>query len=149
MSALLNTHSYDGKLLFWKSKLIEDQKKYTWLGPEIFSFDVSIQESKLWLLSLKKEKKVNCESALQSLLLLAVGGPGNHDLSNDLNVEDIYPIIWASIRSLNKRLSAEEAIPTHALFIEQLGDIQNGSCPQGRIFRLLMCYGLIESALVP
>ena len=146
MQISLNTHFYDGKLGHWKEKLEKDKEKHAWLASHLLPFSDALKESKQFLISRLEQKKGDTAQALKALDLLGSLG-SNADPTSDLTVSDVFPIIWAAIRSLEERMTSEEAEITRSLFVEQVGDIMAGSCIQGQIYRLLMCYGLIESVL--
>jgi hypothetical protein len=123
--------------------MAEDRKKCVWLQPHLLPFDQAIKEAQTWISTYKEsmEKKL----ALQALTLMEKK-EGNFDPTNHLHVHEIFPMVWGAIRSLEERVTAEQANLTKAGFLEQLADIMaRGSCVQGRTHRLLMYYCLIDS----
>jgi hypothetical protein len=111
----LNTHYYDGKL----------KERYSILKnttvPEL-NFPDTIKE-------IEQLVKTN-PRALQIVNLLKSPN-GNYDSSNNIHVKELLPLIWQHVKSFDE--SGKQ------LFIEQLVDIHNGKCPQGRTTRLLQC----------
>ena len=142
--AALETHTYDHKLRNYAQRIESDIKTIPWLVPNILPFSQAIEECKLQLSATKEEKGWNKDHAMKTLDLFA-SGQGNHDGTNDLNVETIFPVIWAAVRSLRQRGMTEKDVELTTLgFWEQLADVTgSGSCPQGRVARLLNLYGLL------
>jgi hypothetical protein len=130
-SPLLNTHYYDGKLKSYKEKLNEvikkriDEKKQN-----LFSFDESLEQAKKYVMSHATSE--NQHFALQTLKLFENSKDlNNFDGTNEISVEDIFPILWITLVEISSEI-------TFNGFIEQLADvIRFGSCAQGRVIRLL------------
>lgn len=111
----LNTHSYDR---LWASQY--HQLK----GPFLpcYSFSKVLQEIETRFLDPAVNQVIN---------LLKQGG--NYDQSNQVDFEELLPIVWIL---LYNHPGLEE------IFLEQLKDILNGSCPEGRctrIFQVFLC----------
>ena len=132
MATPSNTHYYDGKLRkMWfemRPMLIE---KYL---PNCLSFDNTIEEIEQWL----NRKYFNVKRigrARRALRILRSYRRSNFDVRNDINVEELLPILWIKVKD-------QEDI--HNTFYEQLCDITGGSCSQGRSTRLFQFLFLFD-----
>lgn len=131
-----NTHTYDGKLrkkwLQMRPMLMENY------FPQCLSFDETITEIENWL----NEKYYNVKRigrARRSIKILIAQRRGNLDSRNDIDVEELLPMVWRKIK---------EQEDLHDLFYEQFCDITGGSCAQGRSTRLFQFLFLFDS-MVP
>jgi hypothetical protein len=127
-----NTHDYDGKLrdkwFQMRPMLIE---KYL---PNCLSFDDTIKEIEQWL----NKKYYNVKRigrARRSIDILTSQRRSNFDSRNDIDVEELLPILWNQVKN-------QEDI--HNTFYEQLCDITGGSCSQGRSTRLFQFLFLFD-----
>jgi hypothetical protein len=127
-----NTHDYDGKLrdkwFQMRPMLIE---KYL---PNCLSFDNTIKEIEQWL----NKKYYNVKRigrARRSIDILTSQRRSNFDSRNDIDVEELLPILWNQVKN-------QEDI--HNTFYEQLCDITGGSCSQGRSTRLFQFLFLFD-----
>ena len=66
------------------------------------------------------------------LILIKYDVSNNYDDINDINVEDILPRTWRFIKHYDET--------GKQLFYEQLADIWNGPCSQGRVTRIFQFY---------
>lgn len=154
MSNLLQTHNYDGK---WKSRKQEIFSKDDELFanyPKETIFPKRELEDFVNLFSDERHKA----SALRFLTVLE-NPRNNHDPANDVNATEILTRIWRRMEFQNPRKIendeqlkliykppencenitefARESFETLARSLcEQIADIQNGSCMQGRTTRL-------------
>jgi hypothetical protein len=127
-----NTHDYDGKLrdkwFQMRPMLVE---KYL---PNCLSFDDTIKEIEQWL----NKKYYNVKRigrARRSIDILTSQRRSNFDSRNDIDVEELLPILWNQVKN-------QEDI--HNTFYEQLCDITGGSCSQGRSTRLFQFLFLFD-----
>ena len=120
----LETHNYDGRL----SKVITTKKNISEKEFEIFIKCLVEINTFLKLDSFfNTESKIN---AKKSIHLLANDRANNYDEKNRIHVELLLPIIWNKVKKHNDST-------IYQAFIEQISDIMNGSCPQGRTTRLI------------
>ncbi|CAF4187008.1 unnamed protein product [Rotaria magnacalcarata] len=139
MSTSCNTHDYDGKL---RKKWFEMRSMlvHTYL-PNCDSFDETIKDIERWL----DKKYFNVKRigrARRSLRILTSSRNSNFDSCNEIDVEELLPIIW------NKVKNQEDIQDT---FYEQLCDITGGSCSQGRstrLFQFLFLFDIPPDAVV-
>jgi hypothetical protein len=132
MPTSCNTHDYDGKLrekwFEMRSILIEEYL------PNCLSFDDTIKEIEQWL----DKKYFNVKRigrARRSIKILTSQRKSNFDSRNDIDVEELLPILWDKVKK-------QEDI--HDTFYEQLCDITGGSCSQGRSTRLFQFLFLFD-----
>ena len=141
MPTSCNTHDYDGKLrekwFQMRPMLLE---KYL---PNCLSFDDTIAEIEEWL----DKKYYNVKRigrARRSIKILTSQRRGNFDSRNEIDVEELLPILWNQVKS-------HEDI--HDTFYEQFCDITGGSCSQGRstrLFQFLFLFDLpLETSTTP
>ncbi|UJR29932.1 hypothetical protein I4U23_017479 [Adineta vaga] len=132
MATSCNTHAYDGKL---RAKWFEIRpmllEKYL---PNCLSFDDTLKEIEQWL----DKKYFNVKRigrARRSLRILATHRKSNFDSRNEIDVEELLPILWNQVKN-------QEDI--HDTFYEQFCDITGGSCSQGRSTRLFQFLFLFD-----
>jgi hypothetical protein len=132
MPTSCNTHDYDGKLrekwFEMRPMLIE---KYL---SNCLSFDDTIKQIEEWL----EKKYFNVKRigrARRSIRILTSQRTSNFDSRNDIDVEELLPILWDRVKN-------QEDI--HDTFYEQLCDITGGSCSQGRSTRLFQFLFLFD-----
>jgi hypothetical protein len=132
MTTSCNTHDYDGKLrekwFQMRPMLLE---KYL---PNCLSFDDTLNEIEKWL----DKKYYNVKRigrARRSLRILTTHRRGNFDSRNDIDVEELLPILWNQVKN---------QVDIHDTFYEQLCDITGGSCSQGRSTRLFQFLFLFD-----
>lgn len=125
----LNTHFYDGKLekpyQRLKAQINMD------INVEIVPLDKTIAEITQYMAdytSLKTKSEIN--TALRMLQLFQ-SEKGNWDEANKIDARELLRFVWHRVRDFDPSAKS--------MFLEQLIDIQNGSCPQGRTTRLLQC----------
>lgn len=114
----LNTHYYDGKLK-------ERYKKLKETTVSDLTFSETIKEI---------ENLVKENPRAKQIINLFKSPHGNYDRANDIHIKDLLPLIWQHVKTYDE--SGKK------LFIEQIIDIHNGKCPQGRTTRLLQCITL-------
>ncbi|CAF1274530.1 unnamed protein product [Adineta ricciae] len=132
MATSCNTHSYDGKL---REKWFEIRpmliEKYL---PHCLSFDDTLKDIERWL----DRKYFNVKRigrARRSLRILTTHRRTNFDTRNDIDVEELLPILWNQVK---------KQADIHDTFYEQLCDITGGSCSQGRSTRLFQFLFLFD-----
>jgi hypothetical protein len=137
MPTSCNTHDYDGQLrekwFQMRSMLID---RYL---PQCLSFDETIKEIEQWL----DKKYFNVKRigrARRSIKILTSQRRGNFDSRNDIDVEELLPILWDKVKNQDD---------LHDTFYEQLCDITGGSCSQGRSTRLFQFLFLFDLPLEP
>lgn len=114
----IDTHFYDGKLD--RSKVLNGKYSDDDLIKtcrEILSF-IAIENT----ICLNTKKRV-----MSSISLIMKDLRGNYDKTDDIQVRDLLVPIWIL-------LGKKDKIPKYIW--EQIGDILNGTCPQGRVKRL-------------
>lgn len=132
MPTSCRTHDYDGELrekwFQMRPMLIE---RYL---PHCRSFDQTLKEIEQWL----DRKYFNVKRigrARRALSILTSHRRGNFDSRNDIDVEELLPILWNQVK---------EKADLHDTFYEQLCDITGGSCSQGRSTRLFQFLFLFD-----
>ena len=141
MSSKLNTHFYDGKLSGLYKELVSSIPK-----EELDK--LSIDETQKELIKYVKENKKTLKFSLkdhtkciQMINQLCQNTPKNNDTKNNIQVKDLLPMVWHYVKEYDPS--------GKCLFFEQILEIYNGPCPQGRTTRLLQCVektGLVKSA---
>lgn len=120
----LNTHYYDGSLTkAYRDLVSRDQPLCTTFVQALNAIKADAQ-TRLAPGTLKRLNRV--------LKLLAQGGPNNYDQRNQIQVEDILSRTWQHVQHFDS--------DGRDVFYEQLCDILNGSCAQGRTTRIYQFY---------
>ncbi|CAF1161909.1 unnamed protein product [Rotaria sp. Silwood1] len=132
MPTSCNTHDYDGKL---RQKWFEIRPMLisNYL-PHCLSFDDTIKDIEKWL----DKKYFNVKRigrARRSLNILVSSRNRNFDSRNEIDVEELLPILWDKVKNQQD---------IHDTFYEQLCDITGGSCSQGRSTRLFQFLFLFD-----
>jgi len=109
------THFYDGK---WMEIYQQIKTKY----PSNISFRTACQQI-----------VEQYQQTTHIINMMLIDKRGNYDPINELNLEDILPLTWEYIKDTELK----------SLFIEQLLDIKNGPCPQGRTTRVFQILQLL------
>lgn len=135
MPTSCNTHHYDGQL---RNKWFQIRpiliEKYL---SECLSFEETISDIERWL-DRKYYNVKRIGRARKSITILRSSRTGNYDRKNEIDVEELLPILWHQVKP-------KEDI--HNTFYEQLCDITGGSCSQGRstrLFQFLFLFDLPE-----
>jgi len=89
-----------------------------------------INQIKLKIFAIKNEK-LSCD-ALRAIKLIATDTYSNYDIKNNIQTQDILTRTWRFIKHYDNN--------GIECFIEQLADIMNGSCSQGRTTRIFQFY---------
>jgi hypothetical protein len=118
----LNTHSYDGKLIELAKYIINNFEA-------VLSFDDTIKEMILSINNTNYKKK---EDVVKVLNLLNNDRKNNTDNTNKISVEELLPRLWEVIRDNSEK--------ENEYVYEQLADILNGTCPQGRCTRIIQLF---------
>jgi len=131
MTQKLNTHFYDGKLSNLYKELVSSI-------PEIDRNKMSLEETKNELINYLKENRDTLRFSpkdytrcLQMINQLSQISPQNNDTKNNIHVKDLLPIVWYYVKGYDPS--------GKRLFFEQILEIYNGPCAQGRTTRLLQC----------
>lgn len=122
-----DTHSYDRIIgpLYSKYLIIDNKELH---NPD--SFDSVISEITNQINKLNNNiKKI---SALKSIELLTNNTNSNYDKENHIDAQDLLKRTWRFVKHYD-----QDGIEC---FIEQLSDIMNGSCSQGRTTRIFQFY---------
>lgn len=124
----IDTHYYDGTIgpIYKDLCKIDDSELDNYLN-----FNDCLNEimSSLDKYSDNEIDKVICKNVLY---LLQHDTDNNYDSENDIYVDDILVRTWRFIKHYEKE--------TLLIFLEQLGDIYYGPCPQGRVTRIFQFY---------
>ena len=132
MSNPLNTHYYDGSLKEQYKKLVEIQNSTTNYLNNIPRNDILFHEINQNLLKLPNTSPKLVHFVQRILQLLSYDLNNNYDSMNDINTLDILSRTWFYV----KKKSIEEQVP----FYQQLLEIHNGTCAQGRTTRIYQIY---------
>ena len=126
----LNTHHYDGKL---KSRIDSAEIQNESLRNRLKEINnIPFETKRYRFIDFKKEITAKAAKGLDYI----IRGTGNYDPTNELKAENVLYLI------LERDLSDPEGIKP--LLIEQLEDILNGSCSQGRTTRLYQILASME-----
>jgi hypothetical protein len=127
MSKLLNTHYYDTQLRDQYKRLSERQNNNTDFLSIPWTIDMVFGEMYSSL------DKLNMDNTVRQMLdLLKRDNSSNYDQLNDIHTIDILTRTWYYVRKL--------PIEDHKMLFEQIGEIKNGTCAQGRTTRLFQIY---------
>lgn len=127
MNITLNTHDYDRYIgdIYHNLKEIDNKNL---LKPS--KFKDTLDDIELQIETLKPlETYILCKNVL---ILLRYDISNNYDSLNNISVEDILPRTWRFVKNYDN--SGKN------IFYEQLADIWNGPCPQGRVSRIFQFY---------
>jgi hypothetical protein len=127
MSKLLNTHYYDTQLRDQYKRLSERQNKTTDFLSIPWTVDMLFSEIYSSLDKLNMDNNVR-----QMLDLLKRDNRSNYDQLNDIHTLDILTRTWYYVRKL--------PIEDQKMLFEQIGEIKNGTCAQGRTTRIFQIY---------
>ncbi len=113
---LLNTHTYDGK---WKAQL-----------DEVLSACGGVRS----LTNLPDFMLV--PGAHTPFVDMLLSGNGNMDPVNGVDARDLFILLIHRLEELKKKYTESEFTSIFNLSMEQIADIANGPCPQGRTTRI-------------
>ena len=122
-----NTHDYDNYIgdIYHNLVKIDDDV----LIPPL-SFKTTIDEIEDCIEQLEISNiQLLCKNVL---ILLRYDTSNNYDNLNNINLEDILSRTWRFVKNYDET--------GKMLFCEQLADIWNGPCPQGRVTRIFQFY---------
>lgn len=132
MPTSCRTHDYDGKLreqwFRMRPMLLE---KYL---PDCPSFDETVNQIEGWI-ETKYGNVPRIGRARRAIRILRTQRRSNFDSRNDIDVEELLPILWNQVKDKND---------LHGIFYEQVCDITGGSCSQGRSTRLFQFLFLFD-----
>lgn len=114
-----DTHHYDGKL---QGLIKEIFDKIPIENPNMENIYNQIRELSLSL------KFTRHNQVIQALGLFENDKQNNYDPTNKVSVEDILPRLWIIVEKWEDSAKL--------IFLEQIADVVNGSCSQGRTTRL-------------
>ena len=124
----IDTHYYDGMIgNIYKELVITDDKELV----NNLTFNECLNEI-MSSLDNYKEDEIDKPICKNVLFLFQNDLDNNYDDTNDIKLEDILVRTWRFIKHYEK-----DAL---LLFLEQIGDIYYGPCPQGRVTRLFQFY---------
>jgi hypothetical protein len=128
MSEYLNTHYYDRSLKDGYRELVKKQNETTdYLGINM-SIDTLFNELHD---TLDKLRLSDCDIK-DMLELIRNDTKNNYDPLNDIDTMDILNRTWYYVRKME--------LGDRIMLFGQIGDIRNGSCPQGRTTRIYQIY---------
>lgn len=117
----LNTHYYDGKI---KQKYLTIKSSF---NQQPLDLETSLHEIEELIGKNIKNEKIKQQTL--RMLNLFKGTSGNYDRANDIDARELIRYVWTRVREYDS--SGQQ------LFLEQLREIKNGTCPQGRTTRLI------------
>lgn len=124
----INTHAYDKIIGPMYHEYLEMDKKEL-IPPG--SFQNTIKEITLHVDKLKNKQTKN--KALQVIKMISrKNDKNNYDPANNIHVEDLFPRTWRFVKHYD-----EDGI---GVFLEQIAEVTNGSCSQGRTTRIYQFY---------
>lgn len=118
----LDTHFYDSKL---KEHVVAIMEKFT--------SDSSFEQTLLEITTMVANGSYNRKNEIMRTINI-FRQSGNYDDTNNVSVDDILPRLWKVVKTWDD--SAKN------VFFEQLADVNNGACSQGRCTRLLQLFPL-------
>jgi hypothetical protein len=121
----LNTHYYDGQLhnRFVELNEYVSKNSIAIIPLNLCSIEITILINES---SIDQRTKMICLHILNQLIS---NSNENFDKSNNIHLHDLLPIVWAIVKKYDAS--------GKCLFLEQLSEIANGMCAQGRVARLL------------
>lgn len=124
----IDTHFYDGKIgpIYKDLCKIDDNELDNNLN-----FNDCLNEI-MTSLDKYRDNEIDKNILKNVLFLLQNDKDNNYDSENDIHVDDILVRTWRFIKYYEK--------DAMLIFLEQLGDIYYGPCPQGRVTRLFQFY---------
>jgi hypothetical protein len=120
----LNTHHYDGQL----NTLYREIESMVKDPPSLETTYQEITELINTLLADNKKVRKDTQNIL-NILQTSTGTPANYDGSNNINVDKLLPLVWACVKDYDNSAKM--------IFLEQIQEMKNGLCPQGRTTRLI------------
>ncbi|AYV78063.1 MAG: hypothetical protein Edafosvirus4_47 [Edafosvirus sp.] len=118
-----DTHYYDGKLKEQVKIIIE----------KISDCDKPLNEIIQNIVELSQNLKYNRHNeVVRSLQLFMNDKRNNYDSTNDITIEQLLPKLWCHIEKWDDGAKK--------IFLEQIADINHGSCSQGRNTRLIQLF---------
>jgi hypothetical protein len=127
----LNTHAYDGKLAVDEGlrELSKTAVDVAILTQVLVSIRKYVNES----------MPLNQPAIEASLRQLENDRTNNWDAQDQLHAEHLLIIIWQRLQVLQNE-NPTDSSAYYKYLMEQLADIQNGSCAEGRVKRLFQVY---------
>jgi len=127
----LNTHFYDGHLQPRYQEIIN-------AIPNPIPLETTYQEISDLIRTLHTSPRTKHRAhQILNIIKNDRGKPANYDPKNQIHVDQLLPLVWTKVKEYDD--SAKK------LFVEQLGEIQGGLCPQGRTTRLIQMVELAET----
>ncbi|MEX0596282.1 MAG: hypothetical protein WD512_07255, partial [Candidatus Paceibacterota bacterium] len=120
----LNTHHYDGQL----HTLYREIEGMVKDPPSLETTYQEISELINSLLADDKKARKDTHNIL-NILRTSTGTSANYDGSNNINVDKLLPLVWACVKEYDNSAKI--------IFLEQIQEMRNGLCPQGRTTRLI------------
>lgn len=120
---LLNTHTYDGQ---WKAQLDEVLAKCGGIRPLTNLPDFML-----------------APGAHRVFVNMLLSGNGNMDTVNGVDAKDLFALLVHQLEELKKKYTESEFTSIYELSMEQIADIANGPCPQGRTTRIFQVLAAI------
>jgi len=122
---LLNTHTYDGQ---WKAQLSEVLAKCGGIRPLTNLPDFMLTSG-----------------THKPFIDMLLSGNGNMDSVNGVDARDLFILLVCQLEELKKKYTESEFNSIYELSMEQIADIANGPCPQGRTTRIFqVLYALVS-----
>ncbi len=123
MTNYLNTHEYDGK---WFEPLKEVLNNYTQLPSSIPAANFT-QEQQYYVNMILNDQS------------------GNVDLVNNTDAKTLLFILFDCLEKIKLKSTPEEYTAIWNIAMEQITDIANGPCPQGRTTRIFQLIAALAS----
>lgn len=124
-----DTHYYDGSLKqLYKKFVLEDNAKNG--NPPNLGETLNDMQTVLMKINVLNKPLIH-----KMMKVLATDQKNNYDPKNDIHVNDLLPRVWRIVKT-NK-----EVFPA---FFEQIGDISNGQCSQGRTTRIIQFIFILQ-----
>lgn len=126
----LNTHFYDGKIGELFRNYVDEQNKKTnilstnWNSKEILNEIICAIDH--------CDKQLSFKNSVKSMLnLLTIDISGNRDNTNKIDALEILFRTWFCVKNDNDAKIS---------LFEQVAEIKNGTCPQGRTTRIFQIF---------
>ena len=128
----LNTHYYDGTLKNSYKELVDFQNKNTDFLKQKWDINIVIKEIHDNIDKLPNISPTNQKIISDILKLFYIDKSGNYDQLNDIDILDILCRTWYFVK--------KQPIEDQISFYQQLLEINNGKCSQGRSTRIYQIY---------
>jgi hypothetical protein len=123
-----NTHAYDKIIgqLYHQYIVVDDKELISQESFQNVLIEITKHINKL------KDKQIKKKALHVMQMISRTDDKNNYDSVNNIHVKDLFPRTWRFIKHYD-----EDGIK---IFLEQIAEVTNGSCSQGRTTRIFQFY---------